>query len=197
MSVAAPFSVCVYCGSRPGTQVSYAASARAVGEAIGSRGWQLVYGGGRVGLMGIVADAVLASGGTVVGVIPESLKAREVEHRGLHELHVVPTMHVRKQLMADRSDAFLTLPGGIGTFEEVFETWTWRQLGYHQKPIGLLNTDRYYDDLLNFLQTSVAKGFLDAQQMASISVDTEAVRLLDRLYAEAQHSQNRGDLRLV
>ena len=173
-----PVSVCVYCGSRHGAKPAYTAAAQALGAAIGSRGWQLVYGGGRVGLMGDVADATLAAGGTVIGVIPESLKAREVEHRGLTELHVVPTMHVRKQMMAERADVFIALPGGIGTLEELYEVWTWRQLGYHDQPIGLLNTAGYYDSLLRFMQNAVEEGFLTSSQHANLQVGTDAETLL-------------------
>ena len=132
-------NICVYCGSRPGVVPAYAQAARDLGQAIARQGHGLVYGGGNVGLMGIVADAVLAAGGPVVGVIPEALVQREVGHQGLSEQHVVPDMHVRKRMMAERADAFIALPGGIGTLEELFEVWTWRQLGYHDKPIGLLN----------------------------------------------------------
>ena len=144
-------SVCVYCGSRPGEDFVYSDAAQAVGGEIGQRGWQLVYGGGRAGLMGVVADAALAAGASVVGVIPQSLMSRELGHTGLNELHVVETMHERKMMMAERSDAFLALPGGIGTFEELFEVWSWRQLGYHDKPLGLLNVAGYYGALLGFL----------------------------------------------
>lgn len=176
-----PVSICVYCGSRHGRQPAYTAAARALGTAIGERGWQLVYGGGRVGLMGEVADATIAAGGRVVGVIPESLKQREVEHQGLDELHVVPTMHLRKQMMAERSDAFVALPGGIGTLEELYEVWTWRQLGYHRKPIGLLNTAGYYDHLLSFMRLSVDEGFLSAEQMAAVQVGIDPLALLSQL----------------
>ena len=155
-----PLTVCVYCGSRHGTRPLYTAAAQAVGRLIGARGWQLVYGGGRVGLLGEVADTTLAAGGRVIGVIPESLMRREVGHPGLTELRMVPTMHQRKQMMAERADLFLALPGGIGTLEELYEVWTWRQLGYHDQPIGLLNTEGYYDDLLRFMQRSVDEGFL-------------------------------------
>ena len=144
MTRPSPLSVCVYCGSRTGASPAFEAAARATGALIGRMGWQLVYGGGRAGLMGAVADAALAHGARVVGVIPESLMHRELGHTGLSELHVVQTMHERKRLMAERSDAFLALPGGIGTLEELFEVWTWRQLGYHDKPVGLLNSDGYY-----------------------------------------------------
>ena len=138
-------SICVYCGSRPGELAAYTDAACEVGTLIGQRGWRLVYGGGRAGLMGVVADAALAAGASVVGVIPESLMDRELGHPGLTELHVVETMHQRKMMMAERSDAFIALPGGIGTFEELFEVWSWRQLGYHDKPLGLLNVAGYYD----------------------------------------------------
>jgi uncharacterized protein (TIGR00730 family) len=141
------FSICVYCGSRPGASPAYADAARAIGRWIGRRGGQLVYGGGRNGLMGIVADSTLQAGGRVVGVIPKALVEKEWAHHGCSELHVVDTMHERKRLMAERADAFVALPGGIGTFEEFFEVWTWRQLGYHDKPVGLLNVGGYYDGL--------------------------------------------------
>ena len=154
-----------------------------LGRSIGERGWRLVYGGGRVGLMGVVADAALQAGAEVIGVIPESLQQREVGHRGLTELHVVPTMHRRKQLMAERADAFVAMPGGIGTLEELFEAWTWAQLGYHDQPIGLLDVAGYYENLLRFLDESVAQGFLDAAQRARLCVDGDVGRLLDRLRA--------------
>jgi len=174
-------SLCVYCGSRPGELPAYAESARAVGQEIGRRGWQLVYGGGRAGLMGVVADAALEAGASVVGVIPHSLMARELGHAGLSELHVVDTMHQRKTMMAERSDAFIALPGGIGTFEELFEVWTWRQLGYHDKPIGLLNVAGYYDALLDFLQHSLGQGFMASTQSELLQVDTRAMSLVGRL----------------
>lgn len=178
-------SICVYCGSRHGAQPAYTDAARALGQAIGARGWQLVYGGGKVGLMGEVADATLAAGGRVVGVIPDSLMRREVGHAGLSELHVVQTMHQRKQMMAERADAFIALPGGIGTLEELYEVWTWRQLGYHDQPIGLLNVAGYYDELLRFMQRSVVEGFLSAEQNAGLHVGTDPVALLDELAALA------------
>jgi uncharacterized protein (TIGR00730 family) len=178
MTGAPPFSVCVYCGSRHGAQAAYTDAARALGAAIGARGWQLVYGGGKVGLMGEVADATLAAGGRVVGVIPESLMRREVGHPALSELHVVPTMHLRKQMMAERADAFIALPGGIGTLEELFEVWTWRQLGYHHSPIGLLNTGGFYDGLLQFMQHTVTEGFLSPEQHAALRVGSDPQALL-------------------
>jgi hypothetical protein len=178
------FSVCVYCGSRDGALPAYGELAQAVGTAIGQRGWQLVYGGGRAGLMGQVADAVLAAGGAVVGVIPRTLMEREVGHHGLNELHVVETMHERKHLMATRSDAFLALPGGLGTFEELFEVWTWRQLGYHTKPLGLLNSAGYYDALLGFLRGAVTQGFVSPDHHGLLHVETEVDSVLDQLFAE-------------
>jgi len=174
-------SLCVYCGSRAGDNAAYEAAARAVGTAIGRRGWRLVYGGGRAGLMGRVADAALSAGAPVLGVIPRSLMEREVGHRGLTELHVVETMHERKLMMAQHSDAFIALPGGIGTFEELFEVWTWRQLGYHDKPVGLLNVDGYYDALLDFMRQTVARGFVSDAQNALLQVHTQADDLLDSI----------------
>ena len=162
------FSICVYCGSRPGLNPAFAAAAAQVGHWIGERGGQLVYGGGKSGLMGIVADAALQSGARVVGVIPKALVEKEWAHRGCTELHIVDTMHDRKRMMAERADAFMALPGGIGTFEELFEVWTWRQLGYHDKPIGILNIARYYDRLLEFLASSVIEQFLGDWQMALV-----------------------------
>jgi uncharacterized protein (TIGR00730 family) len=177
----APFSVCVYCGSRLGSKPAYRALAQALGQAIGRRGWQLVYGGGRAGLMGEVAEATLAAGGTVVGVIPDSLMKLEVGHAGLTELHVVDSMHQRKQMMAERSDAFIAMPGGIGTFEELFEVWTWRHLGYHDRPLGLLETAGYWAPMVAFLRHSVAEGFMGEDQMAMLHVDEDIERLLDQL----------------
>ena len=180
-----PLSLCVFCGSRRGSRPAFEQAARAVGSLIGERGWQLVYGGGRAGLMGVMADAALAAGARVVGVIPASLMEREHGHRGLTELHVVETMHQRKQLMAERCDAFLALPGGIGTFEELFEVWTWRQLGYHAKPIGLLNVDGYYDPLLEFIAQTMRDGFVDAGQRDLLRADRDPAALLATLGAAA------------
>ena len=175
------FSICVYCGSRPGNDAVFTTAARQVGTWIGSHGGQLVYGGGRNGLMGSVADATLAAGGRVIGVIPKALVDKEQAHHGCTDLHVVDTMHERKRLMAEHADAFLALPGGIGTFEEFFEVWTWRQLGYHDKPIGLLNMNHYYDGLLEFLQTSSKAGFMLPTLMPLISVNTQVKPLLESL----------------
>jgi len=152
--------VCVFCGSSSGARAEYARAAAETGELIARRGLGLVYGGGHVGLMGVVADAALRTGGRVVGVITQSLKDHEVAHTGLTELHVVRTMHERKALMASLSDGFLVLPGGIGTLEEFFEVWTWGQLGEHAKPVGLVNAGGYYDGLVRFLDAMRAEGFL-------------------------------------
>lgn len=175
------FSLCVYCGSRPGSQPEFSSVAAQVGTWIGKHGGQLVYGGGRNGLMGTVADAALAAGGKVIGVIPKALVDKEQAHHGCTELHVVETMHERKQMMAEHADAFIALPGGIGTLEEFFEVWTWRQLGYHDKPIGLLNVNGYYDSLLTFLQSSVGSGFMPAWLLPLITVDAQAEPLLESL----------------
>jgi uncharacterized protein (TIGR00730 family) len=179
------FSICVYCGSRPGHDAAFAATAAQIGHWIGRHGGQLVYGGGRGGLMGVVADAALAAGGRVVGVIPRSLVEREHAHQGCTELIVVETMHQRKRIMAERADAFIALPGGIGTFEELFETWTWRQLGYHDKPLGLLNQAGFYDALLALVTHSMNSGFMDGSQMRLIEVDAQWQPLLQRLIAAA------------
>ena len=179
------FSLCVYCGSRPGNLDSYADAARAVGAWIGHQGGQLVYGGGSSGLMGLVAQATAAAGGRVVGVIPQSLVDREFANHACDELHIVQTMHERKALMAERSGAFLALPGGIGTFEELFEVWTWRQLGYHDKPVGLLNLAGYYDPLVAFLRSTVAQGFMGDWQMDLIRIGEQPESLLRELVQAA------------
>ncbi|PPE65865.1 TIGR00730 family Rossman fold protein [Caldimonas caldifontis] len=191
------FSLCVYCGSRDGKHPAYVRAADAVGRCLARQGGRLVYGGGRVGLMGVVADAVLAEGGEVVGVIPQTLMDREVGHPGLTELHVVQTMHERKRLMAERADAFLALPGGIGTFEELFEVWTWRQLGYHDKPVGLLNVQGYYDGLLGFLGHTVAQGFLSPAQHGVLQVSTDPAALLEALRTQAQQATAPDDYRKI
>jgi uncharacterized protein (TIGR00730 family) len=179
------FSICVYCGSRPGVEPAFAEAARQVGLWIAQNKGQLVYGGGHNGLMGMMADACLQAGGRVIGVIPKALVEKEWAHTGCSELHVVENMHERKRLMAEHADAFLAMPGGIGTFEEFFEAWTWRQLGYHDKPVGLLNINGYYDSLLAFLSTAVRQGFMNAGQMQLISSGTHAELLLKSLVTEA------------
>ncbi|GIX25034.1 MAG: putative cytokinin riboside 5'-monophosphate phosphoribohydrolase [Caldimonas sp.] len=191
------FSLCVYCGSRTGANPAYADTARALGRHLARTGTRLIYGGGRVGLMGLVADAALAEGGTVIGVIPQSLMDREVGHQGLTELRVVQTMHERKRLMAEQSDAFLALPGGIGTFEELFEVWTWRQLGYHDKPIGLLNVEGYYDPLIAFLGHTVEQGFLSPAQHGALEVGTDPAELVQRLRHQARHAIAADDYRPI
>ena len=191
------FSVCVYCGSRPGANPAFADAAVATGRWIGERGGQLVYGGGRSGLMGTVAEATRQAGGRVVGVIPQALVDKELANRLCDELHIVQTMHERKAMMAERSDAFLALPGGIGTFEELFEVWTWRQLGYHDKPLGLLNVAGYYDTLMGFLNHSVASGFMGEWQMGLLHTDDDAEALLRTLVQEAGPDQAPVPLRTV
>jgi uncharacterized protein (TIGR00730 family) len=179
------FSICVYCGSRPGADPAFTQTAREVGIWIAEHGGQLVYGGGHNGLMGTVADAVLEAGGRVVGIIPKALVEKEWAHRGCTELHIVENMHERKRMMAERADAFLALPGGIGTFEELFEVWTWRQLAYHDKPIGILNTSGYYQGMMDFLATSVKQGFLGDWQMGLVQVSDQAPVLLQDLVQAA------------
>ncbi|MDE2617030.1 MAG: TIGR00730 family Rossman fold protein [Burkholderiales bacterium] len=179
------FSLCVYCGSRPGLDPQFAALARTVGQWIGQRGGQLVYGGGKAGLMGVVAESTLEAGGRVVGVIPKALVEKEWALHDCTELHIVDTMHDRKRMMAERADAFVALPGGIGTFEELFEVWTWRQLGYHDKPVGILNCGGYYDGLLAFLAATVQQQFLSDWQMGLIQTGSEPVSLLSSLVQEA------------
>jgi uncharacterized protein (TIGR00730 family) len=170
-------NICVYCGSASGTDPEYVEAARRVGTILARRGLGLVYGGGRVGLMGIIADAVLEGGGRVVGVIPEPLATKEVAHDGLTERHVVADMHERKALMARRADAFLTLPGGIGTFEEFFETLSWAGLKLHHKPMGLLNVAGYFDPLLALLDHAVAARFVrkDLLDVLVVSSDPDAI----------------------
>jgi uncharacterized protein (TIGR00730 family) len=179
------FSICVYCGSKPGTNPLYVQSAVAVGQWIAKHGGQLIYGGGSGGLMGQVADATLAAGGRVVGIIPRALVEKEWAHQGCTELHVVENMHERKRMMAERADAFVALPGGIGTLEELFEVWTWRQLRYHDKPIGLLNTAGYYDGLLAFLHQAVAQQFLGDWQMGLVKALPAVEPLLTELVQSA------------
>ena len=173
--------ICVFCGSSLGTKPVYAEAARRLGARLAERGITLVYGGGGVGLMGILADSVLAGGGNVIGVIPEPLVARELGHLQLTELRIVGSMHERKAQMAELSDAFLALPGGAGTLEEFCEIWTWAQLGIHAKPCGLLNVDGYYSTFLTFLDEMVDNGFLRPEHRALILVDKEPSALLKRL----------------
>lgn len=174
-------SVCVYCGSSPGARGVYADAARGFGRALAAAELTLVYGGGRVGLMGIIADAVLAAGGRAIGVIPKLLVDKEVGHKGLTELHVVPDMHHRKKMMADLSDAFVALPGGAGTLEELFEVYTWAQLGYHHKPVAVLNIDGFYDPLISLLTHTVSEGFMRQTYFDLLLIDADPKRLIDRL----------------
>ncbi|MDE1182756.1 TIGR00730 family Rossman fold protein [Paraburkholderia sp.] len=174
-------SVCVYCGSSSGARPVYAEAARAFGLALVAADLTLVYGGGKVGLMGIIADTVMAAGGRVVGVIPELLVSKEVGHDGLSELHVVADMHQRKKMMADLSDAFVAMPGGAGTLEELFEVFTWAQLGYHQKPVALLNIEGFYDPLIQMLSHTVEEGFMRATYLDMLQADAEPAGLIDKL----------------
>jgi uncharacterized protein (TIGR00730 family) len=176
-----PLRVCVFTGSSSGIRAEYAAAARDLGQLLAHRGIDLVYGGACVGLMGVVADAALEAGGRAIGVIPSVLVAKEVAHDGLTELHVVSSMHERKAKMADLSDAFIGLPGGLGTWEELFEVLTWGQLGLHRKPCGLLNTLHYFDPLLAFVRHSVDEGFVRREHAGMITVADESEELLARL----------------
>ncbi|HWW94166.1 MAG TPA: TIGR00730 family Rossman fold protein [Vicinamibacteria bacterium] len=175
--------VCVFCGSSPGRDPRYVAAAREMALALVARGEGLVFGGGSVGLMGVLADALLAAGGEALGVIPHGLVAREIAHRSLTEMRVVPSMHARKALMAELSDAFVALPGGFGTFEELLEMVTWAQLRIHRKPIGLLNVAGYYDSLIALVDHAVREGFVPPGNRGLILVDGEPGPLLDRLSA--------------
>ena len=175
--------VCVYAGSNVGARVAYVDAAVALARAIVARGWGVVYGGGNVGLMGVLADAALDAGGEVIGVIPEALLARELGHGDVTELRVVKTMHERKALMAELSDAFVALPGGFGTVEELVEAATWTQLGLHSKPVGLLDVDGFWDALMSFFDTGVVEGFVRAQQREIVFADPDIESLLDRLVA--------------
>ncbi len=173
--------VCVFCGSSPGDEPAYLQSASETGRILTERGVGVVYGGGRVGLMGALADAALAAGGEVIGIIPEALAAREIAHRGLTQLHVVGSMHERKALMAAESDAFLTLPGGFGTLEELFEAVTWRQLGFHDKPCGIVNVAGYFDGLLKFCDDAAAHGFVYARDRAGLFARISVAETIDEL----------------
>jgi len=173
-------ALCVYCGSSSGNLPLYADGARGMAEALVERNLGLVYGGGKVGLMGTIADEVLRLGGQVTGVIPTALLEMEVGHRGLTQLHVVANMHERKALMAELSDGFIAMPGGIGTLEELFEVTTWAQLHLHDKPIGILNIGGYYDALLKFVQQMSNQGFLKPRHASLMMVESDAHQLLDR-----------------
>jgi len=178
-------AIAVYCGSAHGVSPAYAEGARALGRAMAAQGLGLVYGGGNVGLMGVIADEVMRSGGAAVGVIPQALMDREVGHTGLTRLYVVKDMHERKAMMADLADGFIAMPGGMGTLEELFEMLTWSQLGIHHKPIGLLNVDGYYDRLLGFVGHMQEQGFVKPQHAALMMAEPAPDALLARLRAAA------------
>jgi uncharacterized protein (TIGR00730 family) len=176
-------TVCVFCGSRPGAGSEFLSAATALGAELARRELTLIYGGASVGLMGALADAVLAAGGRAVGVLPATLQERELGHAGLHELHLVNSMHERKALMAKRADAFIALPGGFGTFDELFEILTWGQLGLHTKPIGLLDVGGYFQPLLVMVRRGVEEGFITEAHAQPFAVNSSVGELLDRLQA--------------
>ncbi|MDE1165838.1 MAG: TIGR00730 family Rossman fold protein [Pseudomonas sp.] len=176
-------SVCVFCGASTGSNPAYRQAAQALGQALAARKLTLVYGGGAVGLMGIVADAALAAGGEVIGIIPESLNSLEIGHKGCTRLEVVDGMHARKARMAELSDAFIALPGGLGTLEELFEVWTWGQLGYHGKPLGLMEVNGFYSKLSGFLDHLVQEGFVREHHRGMLQMDESPDALLDALDA--------------
>ena len=173
--------ICVFCGSNSGTDPAYRDAAVGMGLLLAERGIELVYGGGNIGLMGVLADAVLEAHGRVIGVIPESLMAKEVGHASLTELHIVKSMHERKALMADLSDGFIAMPGGFGTFEEFCEVVTWSQLGIHAKPCGLLNVNGYYDPVLALFDRAVREGFLREENRRLVLEDRDPMRLLEKM----------------
>lgn len=197
-TTAKPRRLCVFLGSSPGRSDVYRAAAQHLGALLAGRGIGLVYGGGAVGLMGVIADSVCAAGGEVIGVIPEALRAREHDHQGITELHVVKTMHERKAMMAKLADGFIVLPGGIGTFEEMFEVWTWAQLGYHEKPVGLLDVAGFYSPLSTFIDHVVDEGFLQQRHRAMLMIEDDAPALLDRMAAylapATEHWIGEGDV---
>jgi hypothetical protein len=172
--------ICVFCGSNKGADPAYVDAVRTLGRLFATEGIALVYGGGSVGLMGELADTVLTSGGEAIGVIPHALWAREVGHRGLTDLHIVDTMHERKAMMADLADAFIALPGGLGTLEEIFEIWTWAQLGLHAKPVGFLDVGGFYKPLMQFLDRAVRERFLKEEHRAIAILEEDPERLLRR-----------------
>jgi len=174
-------SVCVYCGSSNLAADKFKTAAQIIGTELARRGIQTVYGGGRMGLMGIVADAALAKGGTVIGIIPEHIRAMEVQHTGLTELHIVPDMHTRKRMMVEKSDAFIILPGGLGTLDEAFEILTWKKLQLHNKPIILFNQEGYWDHLLALIDNTIAENFEQPSRRASFKVANSVERIFTML----------------
>ena len=176
-------SICVFCGASWGRKKEYERAAIELAEEIARRGYRVVYGGSSVGLMGAVADAALAAGGDVIGVLPEALLNKEVDHKGLTELHIVDSMHTRKAMMVDLSDGFVSLPGGAGTMDEMFEVWTWGMLGWHGKPSALMNVDGYYDHLIKFLDNTVAESFVKQGHRDMLIVDQDPKVLLDQMGA--------------
>ena len=183
--------ICVFCGSNSGTNSAYREAAVVLGELLVERGIEMVYGAGNIGLMGVIADAVLARGGKVIGVIPQSLMEKEVGHPGLTELRIVKSMHERKALMSDLSDAFIALPGGFGTFEEFCEVLTWSQLGIQSKPCGLLNVGGYYDPLLELFNHAVREGFLQEENRRLVLEDRDAAQLLAKMTAFVPTAANK------
>ncbi len=179
--------ISVYCGSATPADPIYIETAQLVGRALAERGIGLVYGGGRLGLMGAVADAALAAGGEVIGVIPEALQSAEVTHNGCSAIHIVPGMHERKRMFTDLSDGFLTIPGGVGTMDELWEAVSWAQLGYHQKPVGLLNVAGFYDQLIAFNAHMIEVGFIRPQHAGILISDNDLDRLLDKMWNYVPH----------
>lgn len=178
----------IYCGSNAGVRPEYAHAAADLARLVAARGIGIVYGGGNVGLMGVVADSALASGAEIIGVIPQTLVDREVVHRGVPDLRIVESMHERKALIAELADAFVALPGGLGTLDELFEIWTWAQLGFHAKPCGLLNAADYFTPLVAFLDRAVAEGFVHPEHRRMLVIESDPGRLLDRFAAyDAPH----------
>jgi uncharacterized protein (TIGR00730 family) len=186
-------SICVFCGSQPGLHDAYAAAAGGFGRLLADRGIRLVYGAGNVGLMGVLADAALAGGGEVIGVIPQRLVDRELAHQGLTELRIVTSMHERKALMAELSDAFVALPGGLGTYEELCEVLTWSQLGIHNKPCGCLNIHGYFEPFASMLDRAVQDGFLHPRQRQLLLMSSHPVELLDMLASEQPRAEAWSD----
>lgn len=176
-------SLCIYCGSSSGDDPAYVDAARSTGVELARRGIEVIYGGAHVGLMGQVADAALAAGGRVIGVIPQQLVRKELAHRQLTALHITSSMHARKAKMAELAEGFLALPGGVGTLEEIFEIWTWAQLGLHGKPVGLLNVGGYYDELVRFVDHATASGFIRPEQRGMLIVEPTIGALLARFEA--------------